>query len=161
MKFALALVASAAACMNTMDLSNVNLIKLSEVRTRKEASNVYKEAWNVHPDMLTRWNNPSHKGCVRTSHGGVSGDRIEVALAGGKQSISHVNVFVEPTFDAENTIEGARVIAGWRSCGSLTATSSCEWDNVKCPAGTKAKEIQIFQPKSTPYLAVCGIQVYG
>ena len=108
MKFALALVASAAACMNTMDLSTANLIKFSDVRTRREASGDFKEAWRSHPKKMAKWNGPTHKGCLRTWNGGlVFGDRVEVELEGGRQPVSRVNVFIEPTFDASRSIEGA------------------------------------------------------
>ena len=107
MKFALALVASAAACLNTMDLSTANLIKFSSVRARAERSGESKQKWRYYPGKMAKWNGPTHKVCLQTNNGQVFGDRIEVELEGGRQPVSRVNVFIEPTFDASRSIEGA------------------------------------------------------
>ena len=132
MKFALALVAavSASCASSSSSLGSSNKIhhsarpiKISDVRTRSEGHGGNTMSWTDLPVIAKQWNGPTKKGCIKSVNGGVSGDKIEVGLKGGRQSVSHVHVFTQPTFDTEGTLAGAIVLAGWRQCGSLTKNS--------------------------------------
>lgn len=60
----------------------------------------------------------------------------------------------------QNRNYGNKVFAGDVLCGTWPAGAKNDWVEFNCPAGTKASEIRVVQPKKTA-LTLCGMEVFG